>query len=117
MISTLSLRRMLILCTSALLFQSVKSQKTPQQIEEQNKLVLADPKVAAVSISEERQTPSLIVLKSTSAYTRDQAAFALRNYLNLRSGVDELMVAKTTRHPNNLEVLEFQQYYKGVKVE
>lgn len=117
MMTTLSLRRILILCAIALLFTSVNAQKTPQQIDELKKKVLADPKVAAVAISEERQTPSLILLKSNEGYTRDQAPVALRNYLDLRSGTDELVVTKTSQLSGRLEVLELQQYYKGVKVE
>lgn len=117
MMKTLSLRRALLLCAISLLFTSVKAQKTPQQVDDLKKKVLADPKVAAVAISEERQTPSLIVLKSNSGYTRDQAAAALRNYLDLRSGTDDLVVAKTNQLSGGLEVLELQQYYKGIKVE
>jgi Zn-dependent metalloprotease len=108
---------MLILCLTLLLFYTAKSQKTPQQIDDLRKKVLADPKVAAVGISEERQTPSLIVFKQNSGYTKDQASLALRNYLNLRGGTDDLIASKTNTLNNGFEVVEFQQYYKGVKVE
>jgi Zn-dependent metalloprotease len=117
MIQTLSWCRVLTLCTTLFLFYTAKSQKTPQQIDDLRKKVLSDPKVAAVGISEERQTPSLIVFKSNSGYSKDQASLALRNYLDLRGGTDDLIAAKTATLNGGLEVVEFQQYYKGIKVE
>lgn len=117
MIETLSLRRMLILCLSFICAFAASAQKTPQQIDDVRKKVLADPKVAAVSISEERQTPSLIIFKANAGYAKDQASLALRNYLDLRGGTDDLIATKTSTLSGGLEVVEFQQYFKGVKVE
>lgn len=113
----LSYRKLCLLLTFALSVSFAFSQKTPQQIEDLRKKVLADPKVKAVQISEERQTPSLIVLKEHESYSKDQASAALANYLNLRMGVDNLSPVKQTKLNSNFEVVAFQQYYKGIKVD
>lgn len=117
MFKTLFWRRGLALCSFAFLSAAAYAQKTPQQLDNLRQRVMADPKVANVQLSEERQTPSLILLKNNPGYTRDQAQTALRNYLTLRAGTDELLVSNTQQLPNNVEVLEFQQYFKGLKVE
>lgn len=117
MVLTLCLRRAIVLCVMTLLFFFANAQKTPQQLNDLKKNVLADPRVAALELSPERQTPSLIVLKKNTGYSRDQARVALQHYLALRPGTDELVLAKANQLNANVEVLEFQQYFKGLKVE
>lgn len=117
MSKTLCLRRLAALCLAFCFFYPTKAQKTPQQIEDIRKKVLSDTKVSTITISEERQTPTLITFKSNTSYSKEQAPMALQNYLELRAGTDELKPDKTTRISTNIEVAEFQQYYKGIKVE
>jgi Zn-dependent metalloprotease len=113
-----------ILCTrrvTTLLFLlfsiSALAQKTPQQLEAIRQKVLKDVKVQAVQLSEERQTPSVITLKAGQSYSKAQAKGALASYLGLRSGTDNLVVVRETAIGDGMEVVEFQQYYKGIKVE
>src|SRR6185295_4018536 len=97
---------------------SISAQKTQQQLQEMQRKILNDPRVADVRFAVERQTPSLIILKSSGVgYSKDQAPGALDNFLNVRGGVDYLMPVKQTQLSLGLEVAEFQQYYKGIKVE
>jgi Zn-dependent metalloprotease len=81
------------------------------------KAVLSDPKVASVNISPERETPSLIVLRKGEGYGRERAAVALDKFLSVRPGQDEIRPAAASKVSSNLEVLEFRQYYKGVRVD
>ncbi|MDB5195774.1 MAG: peptidase [Flaviaesturariibacter sp.] len=96
---------------------TLTAQNTSTKVEEARKTVLSDPKVASVAISPERETPATIVLKKGQAYGKDQTGMALGNYLSLRSGVDELRPAKVSKVTSTIEVLEYQQYYKGIKVD
>ena len=116
MAQRLLLRGILLLA----LFISEKNYGQLDKVKEEklSKKILADPMVAAVKISSERQTPSLIVFAARSVtYPKDNAAFLLKEYLSVRPGLDELQTAKQTELPGNFQVVEFAQYYKGVKVE
>lgn len=93
------------------------AQTEPNRSEASQRAVLSDPKVASVLISPERETPATIVLKKGQSYGKDQAVSALSNYLSVRNGVDELRPYKTNKISSDLEVIEFQQYYKGIKVD
>jgi Zn-dependent metalloprotease len=105
-----------LLCATAMSLTS-SAQNTNEALAARQR-VLADPKVASVNISEERNTPSLIALKENgSNYSKAQARQALTNYLNLRPGVDDLVQKREVRVNSAFEVMEYQQYYKGIKVE
>ena len=94
------------------------SQKPPQQIEDMRIRILSDPKVATVKIDKERQTPSLISYKANGVdFSKLQIQQVLSQYLNVRTGIDELRIVRDVVVPDNFKVLEFHQYYKGVKVE
>jgi Zn-dependent metalloprotease len=106
-----------LLC-SLLVLSIISSAQESQKIDQARKKILADPKVASVQFSEKRQTASFILLKDKEAsYTKNQTASVLRDYLNLRPQVDNLVPAKNTKLRLGFEVLAFQQYYKGIKVE
>ncbi|HZI54880.1 MAG TPA: hypothetical protein VFD56_14295, partial [Chitinophagaceae bacterium] len=113
----------LLSCSVTLLLFLIVSEKTHSQdenakTEQTRKKILADPKISSVSISDERKTPSLITFKQKlPSYKKEQAAGLLSGYLSVRSGTDQLLVEKQSSLPNNFEVLEFQQYFRGVKVE
>ncbi|RYZ20207.1 MAG: M4 family peptidase [Chitinophagaceae bacterium] len=81
------------------------------------KAVLSDPKVSRMTLSPERETPALIVLRAGEGYGRDYVAPALGKYLGVRSGQDELRPVNAQQLGNQLEVLEYQQYYKGIRVD
>ncbi|HEU4903727.1 MAG TPA: M4 family metallopeptidase, partial [Flavisolibacter sp.] len=109
---------MLILCASSFFLIQAEAQKTPQQIQEQKQIILRDPKVAQVQFSDERQTPAFISLTaSQQAYSKDQAKLALDNMLNVRYGIDNLVPSREVKLSNDVSVMEFHQYYKGIKVE
>lgn len=101
----------------ALTFTSIQAQKTPQQIEELRKQILANPKIESVQFSETRQTPSLIVFDGKNSTSKEQAATVLSTVINLRPGIDYLMPAGAVASMNNIQVLAFQQYFKGIKVD
>ena len=110
-------RRLCLLMFFALSFSFSFSQKTTQEIEEVRQNILADPKVKSVQISQERQTPSLIVLQENESYSKAQIPEVLTNYFNLRPGLDNLAPLREYSLASNIEVAEYQQYFKGVKVE
>lgn len=88
-----------------------------QKAEQSRNRIMADTKVSSVIISEERQTPSFISLNTKGeTYTRLQLKPVLENYLAVRVGIDKTVLDKETKIANK-EVLEFQQYFKGVKVD
>ncbi len=115
--SILLFSRLLALLFLILLSYFSQAQKTPEQLDQVRRKILADPKVKSIQINVERQTPSLIVLKENQSYGKDQASSALSNYLSLRNGVDKLDPIKQSKLNSNFEVIEFQQYYMGIKVE
>jgi Zn-dependent metalloprotease len=80
--------------------------------------ILADTKVSNVQVSKERSTPSLIVFKKTnSGYSKGETPGLLRTYLSLRPGYDDMLPVKETKVYSEFQVPEYQQYFKGVKVE
>lgn len=108
------------LCLLIVLFYSslAWSQKTPEQIKEMRSRVLSDSKVKSIEISSERQTPSLLALKAgNGSYNKVQAKPALEKLLNIRGGIDDLVADKETRASAAIEVVEYQQFYKGIKVD
>ncbi len=106
---------LLVLSLFSLLSQA---QKTPEQISATRQHVLNDKKVKAVEISAVRQTPSLISFdEKKGSYSKNQASEVLVNYLQLRTGLDALLQDRETELFGNIEVLEFQQYFKGIKVD
>lgn len=97
---------------------SLFAQKTPQQLEETKQKILSSGKVKSVSISAERQTPSFIVMHAGGqGFSKAQAKQALGSYLGLRAGVDDLISTREAALPNGMQVQEFQQYFKGIRVE
>jgi Zn-dependent metalloprotease len=111
------LSRIILLLMVSSLPYLLKAQKTPQQIEETKQKILADPEVTSVAISKERQTPSLIKLKTQSKeYNRSEAKPTLEKYLNIRQGLDALKEDRQSKQ-YYLEVAEYQQFFKGVKVD
>lgn len=79
--------------------------------------LMANSKVEAAIISPERLTPSFIALQSKGAtYSKAELKPALENLLAVRTGIDETKMDKVTTTPD-AEVVEFQQYFKGIKVD
>ncbi|HLG39018.1 MAG TPA: M4 family metallopeptidase, partial [Chitinophagaceae bacterium] len=96
----------------------VYGKKNPQQIEASRKQILSDLKVLSVEFSEVRQTPSMIMMDvKNGAYPKTTAAALLGKYLELRTGTDNLAAVRNPVLRNNTEVAEFQQYFKGIKVQ
>jgi len=93
-----------------------QNQKTKSELIKER--ILSDPKVSAIQISLERQTPSMITFTGKSvAYSKEQTGSLLAGYLAIRAGTDYLQPTKQTSLVNNLEVLEYQQFFRGIKVE
>ncbi len=96
---------------------SLFAQRTPQQIEEIKRKIYADPVVKNVSISPLTQSPVLIQMDhKRMTYDRSTAKQKLENFLELRLGIDALQLDKQV-YTTTLEVQEYQQYYKGIKVD
>jgi Zn-dependent metalloprotease len=94
------------------------AQKTPEQLTELKRKILSDPKVSSVEISEQRQTPSLISLNTKNGtYSKGQERYILERFLDARPGVDYLVFSRENRITSDVEITEYQQFYKGVKVE
>ncbi len=94
------------------------SQK-PLDAEEVIKQKLAsNPQVRSFEISDERKTPSFVAFKKgTQTYSSNGAKTVLSNLLSLRAGLDELKEVRQVNGTSGFSVVEFQQYYKGIKVE
>lgn len=96
----------------------VTAQKSELQLQEARQKILSDKRVSDVVMSVERSTPSTIVFNiERPAYKSAEAPSALRSYLSLRSGYDDYLRVKKTSITSTLEVPEYQQYFKGVKVQ
>ena len=103
----------LLILTSTPFLLSAQSSKEG----EVKQRIMSDSKVQAAVISSERLTPSFIALQSKgSTYTKAQLKPALQNFLAVRAGIDEPKMDKTTK-TSEAEVVEFQQYFKGIKVD
>lgn len=93
-------------------------QKNPQTIEASRKKILSDQKVSAVEFSPERQTPSMIMMDvKNGGYSKTALNDVLGRYLEARTGMDNLTVARNTILRNDLEVIDLQQTFRGIKVE
>jgi Zn-dependent metalloprotease len=118
MLKTLSLRGSCLLGAALLMLSTAEAQRTSQQIESHRKAILADPRVSLVQFEAERQTPSLIRMQEgKSVLPAESARQALEQLLQLRPGIDYLVLEKQVKLPGNLEVAEYQQFYKGIKVD
>lgn len=113
---TLSWCRISLLLAITLGTFQAYAQRTPAKVQEARQKVLSDEHVKAVGISEERGTPSFIQLEHKS-YTKAQVPALLQQYLNVRAGIDNLSIEKQTRPTAAIEIVEYQQYFKGIKVE
>jgi len=112
------LHRCGILLLAILIFQVSDGQIDQAEEQRVTKKILADPKVSAVKFSGETQNPSLIVFNhKVSAYPSDKAEALLTDYLSVRPGVDQLKRTKEADLPGSFRVVEYGQYYKGIKVE
>lgn len=108
----------MLLLLLAFVSQTVMAQKTPQQIEASRQKILSDGKVKSVTISEVTQTPSFISYdQGGNAYAKAQGRLLLEQYLQSKTGIDFLVPGRETKVGNNMEVLEYQQYFKNIKVE
>ncbi|RYY87100.1 MAG: T9SS type A sorting domain-containing protein [Chitinophagaceae bacterium] len=97
--------------------QFLFAQTDPEALAQSRKRIESDPRVQDFRFNEERQTPSMIMLKPNQGVKRTEAHSALANYLGVRSGVDLLQAGRTLTGRGDIEVLEFAQYYRGVKVD
>ncbi|GAB4091395.1 hypothetical protein GCM10028786_03210 [Flaviaesturariibacter terrae] len=97
--------------------QLVFSQQDQRAFEESRKRIEQDTRVKDFRFNEQRQSPSMIVLKPQQGIKRGEAQAALSEYLGVRSGVDALQPVRTVAARGRFEVVEFAQYYRGVKVD
>ena len=111
--------RFIILCLSiTLLVSNVSAQSKKSPLVKSNRILMSDPAVDKVEISKQRLTPSFITFKSAAqGYRANQAQVVLESYLSLRPGIDGLISDKNVKLNNSDEVIEFQQYFKGIKVD
>ncbi|HEX2532086.1 MAG TPA: M4 family metallopeptidase, partial [Chitinophagaceae bacterium] len=115
--STLSLRgRWICLLLSGSFSLFAQAQKTPQQVEDLRRRLAGNAKIQSFELSEERQTPSLIRLKSGQGVPAAEAKTTLSGLLGLRAGTDELREVRRVASAG-MEVVEYHQYYKGIRVE
>lgn len=112
---SLSKQKTFFFCT--IFFSSFTYAQQPGPFQETEKRIMSDSKVESVVLSKERETPLLISMKTGNSYPRAQAAVTLENFLNTRAGIDFLKIDKQSKLQDDIEVVEFQQYYKGIKVD
>lgn len=83
-------------------------------------LKAADTNIAKVHMSEDRETPYMIVFdqESEEAYQFSDAQSLIEQKLDLRKNVDKIKFHKSIPLPKlGLETQRFEQYYNGIKVE
>lgn len=117
MIRILTSRRLCALLLFVLCSTAIQAQKTPQQIQELRQKLLSHPNVKEAQISEDRQTPSFISLKSQNNVSSPEAKTLLTTLLETRPGVDELREVRQVQTDRTFKVIEYNQYYKGIKVD
>ena len=94
------------------------AQKSAEELKELKEAAQSHPKISMVELSQERETPSFIAVeRGTQAAGSNDAKALLATTLNLRAGIDELREVRQVNTGGNFTVIEFHQYYKGVKVE
>src|SRR5688572_15548887 len=93
------------------------AQKSPQELEAISKKLSSDSRIKSFLISEERGTPTYIAFKKTAQTNSSLAKSVLNQTLDLRAGVDELKEVRQIPASAEFKVMEFQQYFKGIKVE
>ncbi len=94
------------------------SQNNKAYLEGEKNRILADSKIESVEFSTERATPSFVKLSTEHGeVSGSQAAAVLNKILNTRTEVDLLTADKKQKIDAATEVVEFQQYFKGVKVD
>ncbi|RYY77666.1 MAG: M4 family peptidase, partial [Moraxellaceae bacterium] len=80
--------------------------------------ILSNPKVATVEISTSRQTPAFISCKREGgSITKADAPVFLTQALGIRAGIDYLIPGKSLYNQNGIEVIQYQQFFKGVQVD
>src|SRR5438128_6859875 len=105
-----------LLLLTSLSFRLDAQKNLQQRIDLQQK-ILADKKVTAVNISDERETPSAIFFDfAKPVYKEVETPALLRSYLSLRTGYDAYVDGKQSTFTSGLNVKEYQQYFKGVPV-
>lgn len=111
-------RELFLFLSCVLLHFSVSAQKSFEQVQEMRKKILSDPKIALVNFSEERQTPVLIKLNPGNLISGDiEVKKVMEKHLNVRTGIDNMLQNRKSSLPENTTILDYQQYYKGVKVD
>jgi Zn-dependent metalloprotease len=93
------------------------AQQNPQASEAVSKKLSTDLRIKSFSISQERGTPSFIAFKKAAQINFSQAKSVLNQTLDLRTGLDELKEMRMVATSTEFKVIEFQQYFKGIKVE
>ncbi len=96
---------------------TLDAQKTPQQVQEQKQKVLRNAKVKSVDFAEDRLTPSFISLQKEGATRAAEAKNLLASLLETRQGVDELKEVRQVGSGAARKVIEYHQYFKGIKVD
>jgi Zn-dependent metalloprotease len=91
-------------------------QETQKRIEKQKVRLEADKRINRIRFSEERGTPSFISLEQPGVVTENTMTM-LQEILDLKTGTENLVPVKSSTHPGGIQTMEFQQYFKGIKVE
>ncbi len=108
----------LIFCFSVLITFNALAQSAKHELEKSKITLLSDPAVKEAVFSTQRKTPTFIELKEeTTTFTAEQAKPLIERFLKLRNGIDVLQNDKVVKLNDNADVLEFQQFFKGIKVD
>lgn len=78
-----------------------------------------DSRIKNFQLDDERKTPAVIQLNTTGpgAYQQNEVPDLMNRVLALRPGLDDLKLVKRERHPEDIQINRYQQFYQGVKVE
>lgn len=106
----------LCLLVLILISSQVSGQEIEKRIQKEKVRLEGDARIRRVSISTATGTPSFIQLKEQGLETV-QSMEMLQSFLELRTGVDNLVPTKHTTLKHEMATMDFQQYFKGRKVE
>ncbi|MFN8306354.1 MAG: M4 family metallopeptidase [Ferruginibacter sp.] len=76
-----------------------------------------EPRIADYSVDPKRGTPEFIRFNEVASFDISQADEMINRFLPVRKNVDNLARIKNDAAYGNIEVIRYQQYFKGIKVE
>lgn len=79
--------------------------------------IKSEQKIEEYAFSDKRGTPEFIRFNENISFNKNETEQLLTRFLPVRRNIDQLTQVRDDAAYGNIEVLRFQQYFKGIKVE